>query len=174
MMFYLWLWRDRLYDFLSNFYWHFLIISYHFWDIWLQRFYGLTLTFDLQKSADVKSSFAIESPYMTFYLTSIDTCSISYRFWENWVTILWRSHRMAEFDLFKVLSSAIVLFLWWPYVTASPLDWYRQKAGFASPLERATLTRRREPASPLTRPTAQHGGALMKRDIMGAVVFIFL
>ena len=46
----------------------------------------------------------------------------------------------------------------------------RQKAG---PWELASLTRRREPASPVTRtrrqmkrPTAQHGDARMKRDIM--------
>ena len=48
---------------------------------------------------------------------------------------------------------------------------YRQKAGFAGPWEPATLTRHREPASLVTRtrrvmkrPTAQHGGARIKRD----------
>ena len=45
----------------------------------------------------------------------------------------------------------------------------------------ATLTRRREPALPVTctrrlmkRPTAQHGGARMERDIMVAVVLILI
>ena len=35
-----------MHDFLSNFHWHFLSISYRFLDIWLQTFQGLTLTFD--------------------------------------------------------------------------------------------------------------------------------
>ena len=39
--------RKPIHDFLSNFYWHFLSISYRFWDIRLQSFQGLTLTFDL-------------------------------------------------------------------------------------------------------------------------------
>ena len=39
--------RKPIHDFLSNFYWHFSSISYRFWDIWLQSFQGLTLTFDL-------------------------------------------------------------------------------------------------------------------------------
>ena len=48
---------------------------------------------------------------------------------------------------------------------------YWQKAGFAVPWDRATLTRRREPVSPVTRtrrlmkwPTAQHGGARIECD----------
>ena len=63
---------------------------------------------------------------------------------------------------------------------------YRQNTGFAGPWEWATLTRRREPSSPVTRthrlmkqPTAQHGGARMKhvtvkRVIMAAVMFMFI
>ena len=39
--------RKPIYAFLSYFYWHFLSISYRFWDIRLQSFSGLTLTFDL-------------------------------------------------------------------------------------------------------------------------------
>ena len=39
--------RKPIHDFLSNFYWHFLSISYRFRDIQLQSFQGLTLTFDL-------------------------------------------------------------------------------------------------------------------------------
>ena len=48
---------------------------------------------------------------------------------------------------------------------------YRYKVGFAGPWEPATLTRRWEPALPVTRtrrlikwPTAQHDGTRMKRD----------
>ena len=63
---------------------------------------------------------------------------------------------------------------------------YRQNTGFAGPWEWATLTRRREPSSPVTRthrlmkqPTAQHGGVRMKhvtveRVIMAAVMFMFI
>ena len=42
--------RKPKHDFLSNFYRRFLSISYRFWDIRLQSFWGLTLTFDLWKS----------------------------------------------------------------------------------------------------------------------------
>ena len=55
---------------------------------------------------------------------------------------------------------------------------YRQKAG---PWVQAASTRRGEPAPPVTRkrrqmkqPTAQHGDACMERDIIVAVVFIFI
>ena len=61
---------------------------------------------------------------------------------------------------------------------ASPVVIGRIKA---SPWELESLTRRREPVSPVTRtrwqmkrPTAQHGDVRMKRDIMVAVVFIFI
>ena len=63
---------------------------------------------------------------------------------------------------------------------------YRQNTGFAGSWEWATLTRRREPSSPVTRthrlmkqPTAQHGGTRMKhvtveRVIMTAMMFMFI
>ena len=63
---------------------------------------------------------------------------------------------------------------------------YRQNTGFAGLWEWATLTRRREPSSPVTRthrlmkqPTAQYGGARMEhvtveRVIMAAVMFMFI
>ena len=69
--------RKPIHDFLSNFYWHLLSISYGFRDIWLQSFQGLTLTFDLQRSPEVKKISLFKSPYMTSYLTSIDTFSLS-------------------------------------------------------------------------------------------------
>ena len=37
--------RKPIHDFLSNFYWHFLSITHRLWDIRLQSFQGLTLTF---------------------------------------------------------------------------------------------------------------------------------
>ena len=65
--------------FLSNFYWHFLSISYRFWDIWLQSFLGFDLDlrpfFRCHLRSKIFSLF--ESPYMTSYLTSIDTFSQS-------------------------------------------------------------------------------------------------
>ena len=61
--------------------------------------------------------------------------------------------------------------LYYNSLLAFPSDRYRQKVGLAGPWERATLTRQRESASPGTRtrwlmkrPTAQLGGARMKRD----------
>ena len=59
----------------SNFYWHFLSISNRFWDIWLQSFQGLTLTFRGHLRSKIFPPF--ESPYMKSYLTSIDTFSLS-------------------------------------------------------------------------------------------------
>ena len=114
-------------EFRSYFCLHTPSISYSFWDILLQTFQGLTLTFDLQRSSEVKKIYSIwkpihdflsnfhwhflshtvfeifdfkffrvwpwpltfnnhlrsnifipfESPYMTSYLTSIDTFSLS-------------------------------------------------------------------------------------------------
>ena len=48
-----------------------------FWDIWLQTFQGLNLTFDVWRSVEVKIFFSVESPYSTSYLTSIDIFSLS-------------------------------------------------------------------------------------------------
>ena len=121
-----------------------VFLSYRFWDIWLQTFQGLTLTFDLSRTSEVKCVHAIwkpihdfrsnfhwhflylvlflrylisnilgfdldrwplkvikgqkifilfESPYVTSYLTSIDTSNLSnfhwhflsYRFWDIWL-----------------------------------------------------------------------------------------
>ena len=67
--------RKPIHDYLFNFYWHFLSISYRFWDIWLQSFQSLTLTFRGHLRSKIFSPF--ESPYMTTYLTSIDTFSLS-------------------------------------------------------------------------------------------------
>ena len=66
---------------ISNFYWHFLSISYRFWDIWLQSFQGLTLTFRGHLRSKIFSPF--ESSYRTSYLTAMDT--FSYRFWDIWL-----------------------------------------------------------------------------------------
>ena len=55
------------------FYWHFLSISYHFRDIRLQSFKCLTLTFDLRGHPRSNIFLPFESPYMTSYLTSVDT-----------------------------------------------------------------------------------------------------
>ena len=70
------IWKP-IHDFLSNFYWHLLSISYGFRDIRLQSFKGLTLTFDFQRSPEVEKISLFESPYMISYLTSIDIFSLS-------------------------------------------------------------------------------------------------
>ena len=67
-----------LYDFLFDFYWHF--ISYRFWNIWLQTFQGLT--FDLWRSSEVKYFIQFESTYMTSYSTTIDTFPLSFTVFE--------------------------------------------------------------------------------------------
>ena len=72
--------RKPIHDFLSNCYWHFLSISYRFWDIRLQSFQGLTLTFRSHLRSKIFSPF--ESPYMTSYPTSIDTFSLSHTAFE--------------------------------------------------------------------------------------------
>ena len=64
-----------IHDSISNFYWHFLSISNRFWDIRLQSFQGLTLTFRGHLRSKIFPPF--ESPYMNSYLTSIDTFSLS-------------------------------------------------------------------------------------------------
>ena len=69
--------RKPIHDFLSNFYWHFLAISYRFRDIQLQSFQGLTLTFDLQRSPKVKNIFTIRKPIQDFLSNFIDTFSLS-------------------------------------------------------------------------------------------------
>ena len=78
--------RKPIHDFLFNFYWHFLSISYGFRDF---RFaisvpcIGLTLTFDLWKSPEVQKKFTIRKTIQDF-LSSFywNILSISYRFWD--------------------------------------------------------------------------------------------
>ena len=67
--------RKPIHDFLSDFYWHFLSISNRFWDIRLQSFQGLTLTFRGHLRSKIFAPF--ESPYMNSYLTSFDTFFLS-------------------------------------------------------------------------------------------------
>ena len=67
--------RKPIHDSISYFYWHFLSISNRFWDIWLQSFQGLTLTFRGHLRSKIFPPF--ESSYMNSYLTSIDTFSLS-------------------------------------------------------------------------------------------------
>ena len=69
--------RKPVLDFISIFYWHFPSISYLFKDIWLWSFEILTLTFNLQGSSKVKNMSAIRKSISNFYLTSIDTFSVS-------------------------------------------------------------------------------------------------
>ena len=74
--------RKPIYDFLFDFYGHHLSILYRFRVIRLQKFQGSTLTFDVWKSSGVEKIILFEGPYMTSYLTSMDTMdlSISYRY----------------------------------------------------------------------------------------------
>ena len=75
--------RKFIHDFLSNFYRHFLSISYRFRDIRLQSFFGLTLTFDLQRSPGVKNILIIRKPIHDFLSNFYrHFLSISYRFWD--------------------------------------------------------------------------------------------
>ena len=77
------IWKP-MHDFLSNFYWHFLSRTVFEIHIRLQSFQGLTLTFRGHLRSKMFSPF--ESPYMTSYLTSIDTFSLSHTvFWDIWL-----------------------------------------------------------------------------------------
>ena len=70
--------RKPIHDFLSNFYRHFLSISYRFRDIRLQSFLWFDLDlWPLEGHLGSKIFSLFESPYMTSYLTSIDTFSLS-------------------------------------------------------------------------------------------------
>ena len=80
--------KAHIHDFLSNFYWHFLSISYRFWDIWLPSLQGLTLTFKSHLGSKIFSAF--ECLYMTSYLTSIDTFSLAHTDFEIFVFNVFR------------------------------------------------------------------------------------
>ena len=69
--------RKPIHDFLSNFYWNFLSISSVFliFDFKVFRVWPWPLTFRGHQKSEIFSPF--ESPYMTSYLTSIDTFSLS-------------------------------------------------------------------------------------------------
>ena len=70
-----------MHDLLSDFVWHFLSISYRFQDIRLQKFWGWTLTFDLQRSSEVENIFAIRKPIHDFLSNfCLHFLSISHRF----------------------------------------------------------------------------------------------
>ena len=70
--------RKPIHDFLSNFYRHFLSISYRFRDIRLQSFLGFDLDLWPLKVTWGRKIFSLfESSYMTSYLTSIDTFFLS-------------------------------------------------------------------------------------------------
>ena len=72
--------REPIQDFLYDFYWHFLSISYRFWDIRLQSFWGLTLTFEFQRSPEVKNIFTIRKPIHAASdstLKQLTTCEVS-------------------------------------------------------------------------------------------------
>ena len=67
-----------MHDFLSNFYWHLLSISYRFRDIRLLKFLGFDLDlWPLGGHLRLKIFSPFESPCMTSYLTSIDIFSLS-------------------------------------------------------------------------------------------------
>ena len=75
--------RKPTHDLQSNFFWDFLSISYSFWDIWLQSFQGLTLTFALERSTKVKNIFVIQKPIHDFLCNFCwHFSSISYRVWD--------------------------------------------------------------------------------------------
>ena len=76
--------RKAIYDFLFDFYWHHLSISYHFRDIRLQSFQGFTLTFDLWRSSEVKKLYTIRKAIYDYLFNCYGHLtvhlSISYRF----------------------------------------------------------------------------------------------
>ena len=95
--------RKPIHDFLPNFHWHFLL--YRFWDIWLQSFQGLTLTFRGHLGLKIFSRF--ESLYTTYYLFFTDTLSLSRTVFE----IFDFKVRFWTFECVCQLSTRIKLFL---------------------------------------------------------------
>ena len=69
--------RKFIHHFLSNFYRHFLSISYRFRDIDFKVFMVWPWPLTLRSHMGSRIFLPFESPYMTFYLTSIDTFSLS-------------------------------------------------------------------------------------------------
>ena len=78
--------RKPVLDFKSIFYWNFSSISYLFEDIWLQSFKGISngrnifdlrWPFTFRGHLRSKIFLPFESPYITSYLVSIDTFSLS-------------------------------------------------------------------------------------------------
>ena len=102
--------QKPIHDFLYNSYWHFLSISYRFRDIRIQSFQGLTLTFRGHQRSKIFSPF--ESPCMTSYLTSIDTCSLS----------------RTVFEIFDFKVSGFDLDLWPSKVTRGQKKFHYSKA----------------------------------------------
>ena len=73
--------RKPIHDFLTNFYWRFLSISYGFRYIRLKSVQGLTLIFDLWRSLEVENIFFIRKPIHDFLSNFYwHFLSISYRF----------------------------------------------------------------------------------------------
>ena len=69
--------RKPIHDFLSNFYWHFFSISFRFRDNRLHSFWVWPWPLTFRGHLGSKMFLPFESPYMTSYLTSIDTFSLS-------------------------------------------------------------------------------------------------
>ena len=67
--------RKPIHDFQSHFCGYFFPISYRYWDIWIQTFQDLILSFDLHKSFEVWLFFSIWKYIHDFLSTSVDTFS---------------------------------------------------------------------------------------------------
>ena len=76
-----------IYDFLFNFYWHFLSISYRFRDIRLKSFQGLTLTYDLLVVTRGQKYFRHSKAHVWLPIQRLwHFVSISYRFRDTYST----------------------------------------------------------------------------------------
>ena len=102
-----------MHNFLSNFYWHFLSISYRFRDIGLQSFESLTFTFDLWRSSEVKNIFSIRMPIHDF-LSNFYWHSFSISYGSQDIRLQSFQGLTLTFDLWRSPEVKIFFTIWKP------------------------------------------------------------
>ena len=126
--------REHIRNFLSDFYWHLtLSISFRFLDIRLQSSWGLTSTFDIWKSPEVKNISTIRKPIHDFlFIFYWHFLSISYRFRDirlqsfKGLTLNFDLQRSSEIKNIPVIWNPIHDFLsnfYWHFLSISYRCW---------------------------------------------------
>ena len=103
--------RKPIYDFLSNFHWQFLSISYNFWVIFELLFRIWPWPYTIKGHLRSNNYIPLESPYMTSYLTFIDTNSLYYTVSEKIPVIISRAAQNSRIWPFKGQGHPSIFFL---------------------------------------------------------------